>query len=83
MSVPYPLARLDDEHPRYAALLVDTNSARIFVFGTGQLLDEVDVQSPKTKHIKSGGWSQARFQRHVENVHLLTRKKSLSASIRS
>jgi peptide chain release factor subunit 1 len=66
----YPLARLDEGHPRYAALLVDTNSARIFVFGTGQVLDEVDVQSPKTKHTKTGGWSQARFQRHVENVHL-------------
>jgi peptide chain release factor subunit 1 len=66
----YPLARVDEEHPRYAALLVDTNSARIFVFGTGQLLDSVDVRNPKTKHTKSGGWSQARFQRHVEDVHL-------------
>jgi peptide subunit release factor 1 (eRF1) len=66
----YPLARLDDEHPRYAALVVDTNSARIFVFGTGTTLDTVDVQNPKTKHSKAGGWSQARFQRHTENLHL-------------
>lgn len=66
----YPLARLDEEHPRYAALVVDTNAARIFVFGTGQLLDSVEVQNPKTKHSKAGGWSQPRFQRHVENVHL-------------
>jgi peptide chain release factor subunit 1 len=66
----YPLARLDEEHPRYAALVVDTNSARIFVFGTGATLDTVDVRSPKTKHSQAGGWSQARFQRHVENVHL-------------
>ena len=66
----YPLARLDEGHPRYAALVVDTNSARIFVFGTGALLDTVDVQNPKTKHSKAGGWSQARFQRRVENVHL-------------
>jgi peptide chain release factor subunit 1 len=66
----YPLVRLDEEHPRYAALVVDTNSARIFVFGTGATLDTVDVQNPKTKHSKAGGWSQARFQRHVENVHL-------------
>ena len=66
----YPLARLDEGHPRYAALLVDTNSARIFVFGTGATIDTVDVQNPKTKHSKAGGWSQARFQRHVENVHL-------------
>jgi peptide chain release factor subunit 1 len=66
----YPLARLDEAHPRYAALVVDTNSARIFVFGTGAKLDAVDVQNPKTKHMKAGGWSQARFQRHVENMHL-------------
>jgi peptide subunit release factor 1 (eRF1) len=66
----YPLARLDEEHPRYAALVVDTNFARIFVFGTGATLDTVDVQNPKTKHSKGGGWSQARFQRRVENVHL-------------
>jgi peptide chain release factor subunit 1 len=66
----YPLARLDEEHPRYAALVVDTNSARIFVFGTGATIGAVDVQNPKTKHVKAGGWSQARFQRHVENMHL-------------
>jgi peptide chain release factor subunit 1 len=66
----YPLVRLDEEHPRYAALVVDTNSARIFVFGTGTTIDTVDVQNSKTKHIKAGGWSQARFQRHVENIHL-------------
>jgi peptide chain release factor subunit 1 len=66
----YPLARLDEKHPRYAALVVDTNSARIFVFGTGATIDAVDVQNPKTKHMKAGGWSQARFQRHVENMHL-------------
>src|SRR5678816_2979461 len=66
----YPLARLDEEHPRYAALVVNTNSARIFVFGTGATINTVDVQNPKTKHSKAGGWSQARFQRHVENVHL-------------
>src|SRR5262245_39051810 len=66
----YPLVRLDEGHPRYAALLVDTNSARIFVFGTGVTIDTFDVQNPKTKHSKTGGTSQARFQRHVENVHL-------------
>jgi peptide subunit release factor 1 (eRF1) len=71
----YPLARLDEEHPRYAALVVDTNSARIFVFGTGRTIDSFDVQNAKTKHSKAGGWSQARFQRHVENVHLLHAKE--------
>jgi peptide subunit release factor 1 (eRF1) len=71
----YPLARLDEAHPRYAALVVDTNAARIFVFGTGTIVDTLDVQNPKTKHSKAGGWSQARFQRRVENVHLLHAKE--------
>lgn len=66
----YPLVRLDEAYPRYAALLVDTHSARIFVFGTGAILASLDVQNPKTKHFKAGGWSQARFQRHVENLYL-------------
>jgi len=66
----YPLVRLDEEHPRYAALVVDTNAARIFVFGTGQTLDSVEVRNRKTRHTQVGGWSQARFQRHVENIHL-------------
>jgi peptide subunit release factor 1 (eRF1) len=66
----YPLARLNDEYPRYAAIVVDTNVARIFVFSTGSTTLVTEVQSPKTKHMKAGGWSQARLQRHVENVHL-------------
>jgi peptide chain release factor subunit 1 len=66
----YPLARLDDQYPRYAALLVNTNSARLFVFSTGRLLAAETVQNTKTRHSSMGGWSQARFQRHVENYHL-------------
>ena len=66
----YPLARLGDKHPRYAVLVVDSNLARIFVFSTGETVGAVEIQNPKTKHSRAGGWSQARFQRHVENVHL-------------
>ena len=37
-SVPhlYPLGRLIDTYPRYAAVMLDTNKARIFVFGLGR-----------------------------------------------
>jgi hypothetical protein len=31
----YHLAHLDEQYPRYAAVLTDTNTARIFVFGLG------------------------------------------------
>lgn len=66
----YPLPRLNDQYPRYAALLVDTNSARLFVFGLGRAYMEEQVTNVKTRRTSMGGWSQARYQRHVENVHL-------------
>ena len=66
----YPLARLIDQHPRYAALLVDTNSARLFVFGLGKTLANENTQHVKLSRTQVGGWSQMRYQRHVENYHL-------------
>lgn len=66
----YPLARLNDQFPRYAALLVNTNSARLFVFGLGTAEAQHEVTSTRTRRTAVGGWSQARYQRHVENFHL-------------
>jgi peptide subunit release factor 1 (eRF1) len=66
----YPLARLIDEYPRYAALLADTHSARIFVFAANAVERTEQVEGIKTKRHKMGGWSQARYQRHTENYHV-------------
>jgi peptide chain release factor subunit 1 len=66
----YPLARVNDQYPRYAALLVNTNSARLFVFGLGATETHHAVSNVKTKRSQMGGWSQARYQRHIENFHL-------------
>jgi peptide chain release factor subunit 1 len=66
----YPLARVESLYPRYAALLTDTNSARILVFATGELVKQAEVRGVKTKRTSQGGWSQARFQRHIENFHV-------------
>lgn len=63
----YPLARLVDEYPRYALMVADTNSARLFVVAANAIEQSTQVESPKTKRHKVGGWSQARFQRHVDN----------------
>ena len=71
----YPLALLIDEYPRYLALLTDTHSARIFVFATNAVEKTEQIEGEKAKHHKKGGWSQARYQRHVENVHLLHAKE--------
>src|SRR5207247_3840467 len=66
----YPLARVVDEYPRYAVLLADTQSARMFVFAVNALEREAQVEGTRTKHHKKGGWAQARYQRHTENYHL-------------
>jgi peptide subunit release factor 1 (eRF1) len=64
----YPLARIDDQYPRYAAVLADTTQARIFVFGTGQRLRAEQVESDTVRRVKVGGWSQARYQRRAQNA---------------
>jgi peptide chain release factor subunit 1 len=66
----YPLARMIDQYRRYAVLLADRNRARIFVFAAGQTIETETVRNVKTKRTKVGGWSQARYQRHLENYHL-------------
>jgi peptide chain release factor subunit 1 len=66
----YPLARVESLYPTYAALLADTNSARILVVATGEVVDDREIKGTKTRRTKEGGWSQARYQRHIENFHL-------------
>ena len=65
----YPLARLESQHPRYAALITDTNTARILVFAAGQVVSDREISSVKTRSTSQGGWSQARYQRHIVNFH--------------
>ena len=71
-SVPhlYPLAKVIDQYPRYASVILDTNQARIFVFGLGRVERREQVTGEKTKRTSMGGWSQARYQRHNKNVHM-------------
>jgi peptide chain release factor subunit 1 len=66
----YPLARLDSQYPRYAAVLADTNASRILVMAGGEIVAQRGVEGVKTRRTMEGGWSQKRFQRHVENFHL-------------
>jgi peptide chain release factor subunit 1 len=66
----YPLARLVAQYPRYAAVLADSHRTRILVVADGAVETERPVEGVKTKRTSQGGWSQARYQRHVENYHL-------------
>jgi peptide chain release factor subunit 1 len=66
----YPLARLESQYPRYAAVLADTNVARIVVFASGEVVTQQEVQGTRTRRHSQGGSAQARFQRHIENYHV-------------
>ena len=64
----YPLARLHDQYRRYAAVVADAHTARIFVFGAGETRRAERVDSERTVHRNAaGGWSQARYQRRMDN----------------
>jgi peptide chain release factor subunit 1 len=78
----YPLARLLDRYPRHAVVLADTNQARIYVFGRGRTIDREELTSPKMSRHDMGGWSQLRYQRHVENLHLHHAKDLVEALAR-
>jgi peptide subunit release factor 1 (eRF1) len=80
-SVPhlYPLAKLIDTYPRYAAVMLDTNKARILVFSLAANEREEKVVSDKTRRTSKGGWSQARYQRRADDMHLHHMKEVVDA----
>ena len=75
----YPLAKLVDTYSRYAAVTLDTNKARIMVFGLAATEREEKIVSDKTRRTSKGGWSQARYQRRADNVHMHHMKEVVDA----
>jgi Bacterial archaeo-eukaryotic release factor family 10 len=64
----FALARLLDESVSAIVAVVDSNTCRLFVTRTGDLRERrgLDEDSAEHKRHNAGGWSQARFQRHVD-----------------
>lgn len=65
-----PLLDILDNYQRYAALLVDKESARIFIIHLGEITEYGEVHTPDVpgKH-KKGGWyalSQNHYARHID-----------------
>ena len=64
----FQLARLLDEQETAVVALVDSNTARLFVTRTGAF-EEVGGPDDDSVHYRKrsmGGWSQARYQRHID-----------------
>ncbi len=64
----YPLELVLDQYPVHAVVLADSHAARIFVFGRGRTIRTETVKGDKINHSGGGGWSQMRYQRHVEKL---------------
>lgn len=67
----FQLARLLDEQQTAVVAVVDTNTARLFLSRIGRL-DEADGPDEDPVHHRrrsTGGWSQARYQRHIDKHH--------------
>jgi peptide chain release factor subunit 1 len=76
----YELARLTDAYPRYAAVVLDSQQARIFVFALGGTVGHADVVAEESvKKHQAGGWSQARYQRHVDSIRQQHAKDTVAA----
>jgi peptide chain release factor subunit 1 len=62
-----PLELVLDQHPRHALVLADSHAARIFVVGPGRRRAET-VEGEPVRRSSGGGWSQTRYQRHVDKL---------------
>jgi peptide subunit release factor 1 (eRF1) len=64
----FPLELVLDQYPIHAVVLADSHAARIFVFGRGRTIRTDTVVGEKINHSGGSGWSQMRYQRHVEKI---------------
>src|SRR5207249_3593284 len=52
---------------QYAAVIIDSYTARMFVFGLRGIEAVGEIEGEKMRRTEGGGWSQARYQRHVDH----------------
>jgi peptide chain release factor subunit 1 len=64
----FQLARLLDDQVAAVVAVVDTSTCRLFVTRRGALLERPGPDEDSDEHRRRdiGGWSQARFQRHID-----------------
>ena len=66
----FQLALVDERYPRYAAVLANMTSARIFVLGLGQVLAAEQINGERVHGVKEGAWTQERYQRRQGNARI-------------
>src|SRR5688500_9658189 len=63
------LVVLIEYHSSFAFVCANTNSAHIYLIKRDETIRREEIQNTKTNRTEVGGWSQMRYQRHIENFH--------------
>lgn len=71
------LARTIDDYEPVTVVMVDAKGARIFDTAVGELVGEARVQDVAPRRHSMGGWSQLRYQQHID--HLIERNQQEAA----
>ncbi len=61
-----PLEVLVETYERFCTVIVDREKARLFLAHVGSITEQSEVLDDVPGQHDQGGWSQARFQRHIE-----------------
>src|SRR5439155_10177337 len=61
-----PLEALAETYETFCTVLVDREKARIFLVKMGRIREETDVFDDVPGRHEQGGWSQGRYQRHID-----------------
>ncbi len=73
-----PLLTVMDEYERYGVVLTSREEARFFLFYMGEIAEySFSLYDYVPNRHKAGGWSQARYQRHVDD-HALHHFKAVA-----
>src|SRR5205823_3714854 len=62
-----PLEAMAEVYECFCTVLVDREKARLFLSRMGRIREQSEVLDEVPNRHDQGGWSQARFQRHVDD----------------
>jgi len=77
-----PLVRLFSQYQKTLAVMVNTESARLFEISLEGLVTEFSIESYVPGRHDQGGWSQRRFQRHIKD-HMDKHHKEVAEQLTS
>jgi peptide chain release factor subunit 1 len=62
-----PLEALIETYERFCTVIVDREKARFFLARMGRIAEQTGIADDVPGQHDQGGWSQARYQRHIED----------------